>query len=93
MVWSANSIKQLRRQLGWGPAHLARRLGCKVEDVAAWEVGTSVPNADTTSQLMYLKSFVEKNAYVLSSKPIAESLMKDKGLEQISQDELSDLED
>lgn len=91
MVWTAQKIKNLRNQLSWGPTEFARRLGCKSEYISMLEAGSVVPDLEVINQLEHLNFLVRESMNTLSNEPLAESIMTENGLEQITQKQVHEV--
>lgn len=91
MAWDARQLVDLRRKLGWTASDLARRLACDVTMVQKWERDESKPQGESLHQLDYLKYHVENSSEQISQDPVADTLLNDHGLEQITKDQMDDL--
>jgi ribosome-binding protein aMBF1 (putative translation factor) len=89
-MWSSSKIKNLRQRLGWSAVDLSRRLSCKKELVYSWESGEVEPGKEVQHQLSYLELQLLDTSQKISKSVIAENLMKDHGLSQISMDDVEE---
>ena len=80
---SCQEVKELRQRLGWSAAELARRLGVSAETVLGVEQGTIPFHSELRNQLLSLSNFVDANADRMASVPVAETVMRDLGVDQI----------
>ena len=87
MKWTPEKVKSLRQKLGWATADLARRLAIKVEEIQAWETGAKPVSREGNQQLTQLAHNVKKMADKIKTQPIADSVMREKGLEQTTQED------
>lgn len=88
MSLSANEIRTLRQRLGWSCAELARQLGCKSEQVQAWESGAVTPDPDSLNQLQYLAQRADANCDQIQQKPLAEKEIEARRVEQLTHRDL-----
>lgn len=88
MIWTAQNAKELRQRLGWSVAEMARRMGCKVETVMAWEQGTLAMDGEVQNQMRLLEGHVLFNSKRISQTPRAEELMDRKKLAQLTHRDL-----
>lgn len=88
VILSPEDIKQLRQRLGWSLAEMARRMGCSVETVAAWEAGHQSPDGEVISQLEYLESHLRSYSERILQTPLAEKVMHDDRLSQLTHRDL-----
>lgn len=86
MNWAPNQIRRLRLRLGWSAAELARRLGCTVDLVISWETGEVEPDPEMHHHLGYLYACVEYNSYRILQVPMAEKIMQESSLAQVTHD-------
>lgn len=87
--WCAGEIKTLRLRLGWSAADFARRLGCTSQTISSWELDLSVPTADDERQLDRLAFYIESYSQQLAREPLAEVFLRDQGLCQVHQEQIS----
>lgn len=90
MSWSADEIRQLRYRLGWSRAELARILSLAPATVTSWEEGQIHPNDAHCNALLAILNQAESNAEKIQRRPIAEVVMRDRGLSQIHDLEVID---
>ena len=90
MIQNPEDIKQLRQRLGWSVAEMARRMGCSAELVNAWETGRLSPDGDVINQMQYLDSFQISYSERISQTPMAEKVMNDDRLSQLTHRDLID---
>ena len=83
MIWNAEEIRQLRYRLGWSKAEFARCLKVDTENLIAWESGLFAPQDEHRGVLQSFFRQVEAYAEKIQRRPIAEALMRDRGLSQI----------
>lgn len=76
-------LRSLRQRLGWSQAEMSRRLGCSPETLISWENGSATPDIEAIYHMTHLWNHVEANAEKIVHIPIAETLMKDMGVDQI----------
>lgn len=86
--WKKQDIRRLRQRLGWSVVEMARRMSCKTEMVVSWEQGESAPDVESRNHLNHLWAFVEAHAERMAQGPVAERLMKDRKLDQVTRDEV-----
>ncbi|MFP5518708.1 MAG: helix-turn-helix domain-containing protein [Bdellovibrionia bacterium] len=84
-----SEIKNLRRRLGWSQSDLARRLGVEQQVVAAFEEGALEIEAKLSSQLQLIAKYAEQCSEELVVHAIADQVLEDSDLEQISNNEVS----
>ena len=90
MIMAPEDIKQLRQRLGWSLAEMARRMGCKADLVTAWECGKRCPDSDVINQMQYLESYLAGYSDRISQTPMAEKVMDDDRLSQLTHRDLLD---
>lgn len=90
MISSPEDIRKLRQRLGWSVAEMARRMGCSVEIVTSWEAGHQSPEPEVLNQMEYLESFSASYAERISNTPVAEKVMHDDRLSQLTHRDLLD---
>lgn len=83
MNWTAQEIKQLRSRLGWSQAELARQMKTELAQISSWELGTASLDEQYRSRLAQIFHQAELNAERIQRRPIAEIIMRDRGLSQI----------
>ncbi len=90
MISNPDDIKQLRQRLGWSVAEMARRMGCSADIVADWERGQRSPDSDVLNQMQYLDSYLHTYSERISRAPMAEKIMDDDRLSQLTHRDLID---
>jgi len=90
VAWSAAEVRQLRYRLGWSRAEMARCLKLNPEMVSAWETGLFQPANEYCNALLAILNQAESNAEKVQRRPIAEVVMRDRGLSQIHDLEVID---
>ena len=83
MNFTAQEIKQLRGRLGWSQAELARQMKTELAQISAWELGAAPLGEQYRSQFAQIYHQAEMNADRVQRRPIAEIIMRDRGLSQI----------
>ena len=83
MEWTPDEVRQLRYRLGYSQAEMARCLKLEVEVVMAWELGTFFPEYGHCNELLRILNQTETNADRVQRRPIADVMMRDRGLSQI----------
>ena len=81
--WTSDEIKQLRYRLGWSQAEMARSFKLELATVAAWELGQQPPQDEHRHLLLSTMHQAESNAERVQRRPIAEVMMRTRGLSQI----------
>jgi transcriptional regulator with XRE-family HTH domain len=83
MNWTPEEVRQLRYRLGYSQAEMARHLQMEFSAFSKFEAGTTpVPN-ELKSILIRIMQQAESMADRTQRGPIAEVIMKDRGLSQI----------
>jgi transcriptional regulator with XRE-family HTH domain len=82
-AWTADEIRQLRHRLGWSQAEMARHLNLGLATVAAWESGLEPPLEEQCGRLRRIFHLAETNAERIQRRPIADAMMRTRGLSQI----------
>ena len=90
MISNPKDIRQLRQRLGWSVAEMARRMGCSVQIVTAWEAGQQSPDAEVLNQMEYLDGYGRSYSERISQTPMAEKIMHDDRLSQLTHRDLLD---
>lgn len=85
MSWSDKELRQLRLRLGWSLSEMARRLGCHQQQMIDMESGRVELDPEVINQCHYLNSFLEEQCQAVQKRPLAEILLKERRLEQISE--------
>lgn len=83
MEWTSEEIRLLRHRLGWSQAEMARCLKLDLAVFASWEKGQSSPGDEQRNSLLMILHQAEMNAEKVQRRPIAEIVMRDRGLSQI----------
>ena len=83
MNWTAEEIRQLRYRMGWSQAEFARTLNLERSLITGWESGRFPPDQEHKSTLLRIFHQVESNCQKVLRRPVAEMIMKDRGLSQI----------
>jgi transcriptional regulator with XRE-family HTH domain len=83
MNFTAQEIKQLRSRLGWSQAELARQMKTELACISAWELGTTPLDEQYRNRFAQIFHQAELNADRIQRRPIAEIIMRDRGLSQI----------
>jgi DNA-binding transcriptional regulator YiaG len=81
--FTADEIRQLRYRMGWSQAEMARCLQLDLSIVSGWEAGRLLPQVEHRTALLRVLSQAETNAEKVQRRPIAEVIMKGRGLSQI----------
>ncbi|MCB0364851.1 MAG: hypothetical protein H6624_17495 [Bdellovibrionaceae bacterium] len=88
MKWNGAEVKKLRLRLGWCTANFARRLNCSQELILKWESGEEEPDSQFFSDLKYLFDSAESNVVRMHQRLLAEQILKDRGLGQITTEDI-----
>lgn len=83
MNFTADDIRHLRSRLGWSQAEMARFLNLELKTVAAWEVGSQALGDEHRNALILIYHQAESLSEKVQRRPIAEVMMKSRGLSQI----------
>ena len=86
--WSAQSIRQLRQQLGWTQAEFSRRMGVTVAQIQKWEDGSESPEEESLNQFLALQSHLTNYSESLSMDPLAEVYLSENSLNQVTRNNL-----
>lgn len=81
--WTATELRQLRYRLGWSQAEMAWRLNLDTAMISAWEKGGGSPLDEHRSALLRILHLAESNAEKIQRRPLAEAMMRNRGLSQI----------
>jgi transcriptional regulator with XRE-family HTH domain len=81
--WTAEEVRKLRYRLGWSQAELARSLNLEIAVLSNIEAGRSDLPEEFRSALLRIFNQAESNADRAQRRPIADVIMKDRGLSQI----------
>jgi DNA-binding transcriptional regulator YiaG len=91
VAWNAFELRQLRYRLGWCRAEMARFMKLNPELVSAWETGRFQPTEEHCKALLAILNQAETYAEKVQRRPIAEVVMRDRGLSQIHDLEVIDV--
>lgn len=83
MSWNSDEIRQLRHRLGWSQAELARRLNLDFATMTSIESGIANLPTELRSNMVRIFHEAEASAEQMIRRPIAEAMMRDRGLSQI----------
>ncbi|MCB0350228.1 MAG: helix-turn-helix transcriptional regulator [Bdellovibrionales bacterium] len=89
--WTVEEIKTLRLRLGQSAAEFSRHFGCPIDLIFDWEKGSQSPSPDDVLQFVRLESHLESYCEQVLRDSVADKMLKQMGLEQICQTDLSDL--
>ena len=93
-TWNAQEIKNLRSRLGWSQAEFARRMKTPLATISGWELGSMVIDEQHHPLMFAISGEADSCAERVQRRPLAESIMRDRGLSQIHDfDVLSSLAD
>lgn len=81
--WSAAEVRNLRYRLGWCQAEMARNLNLDLHALASIEMGLQEVPSDLLSHLAQINRQASSSAERLQREPMAEAMMRDRGLSQI----------
>ena len=81
--WDAKELRQLRYRLGWSKAEMARCLNVDLKLLLGWETGLTLPDMACSQQLVGIWNQAESNSEKVQRRPIAELMMRERGLSQI----------
>lgn len=81
--WTAADIRKLRYRMGWTQSDFARRMNLELKTISHWEAGQEAPADAQCHQLVFILQQVESHSDKVQRRPIAETLMRDRGLSQI----------
>lgn len=93
MNWDGANLRSLRLRLGWCTANFARQLGCPQILVMKWESGEEFPDSSFNSRLRSLFDFAELNAERMKQRILAENLLREMQLDQVTGEEFFRLTD
>lgn len=91
MDWTATEIRQLRYRLGWSQAEFARSLKIELSTVSRWEAGDLTATPEERSALLRMHHQAESNSEKIQRRPVAEVMMRARGLCQIHDMDVLDL--
>ena len=92
MKWDGKRIRDLRRKMSWSPDDLARRLNCHHRNILDWEMNRSSPDHKTIDLLNLFEQQRADSATDVGDRARIESILKDHGLDQVSQVDIEDIE-
>ncbi|MCM2282600.1 MAG: hypothetical protein NDI61_12220 [Bdellovibrionaceae bacterium] len=81
--WTATELRQLRYRLGWSRAELAHSLGCELAVILDWEASGVPADCVHRNRLLLFMHQTEMIAENVQRRPVAEVIMKERGLAQI----------
>ena len=81
--WTAGDVRGLRGRLGWCQAEMARQLKCDVELIRKYEQGETRPDDGHRHRLSSIFHQAEQAAAQTLRRPMAEIMMRDRGISQI----------
>ncbi|MCB0341858.1 MAG: hypothetical protein H6626_14705 [Pseudobdellovibrionaceae bacterium] len=84
MNWSPEKIRELRLRLGWDLCQFSRRLGVDTEIVRSWEQGEERPYKECLREMNQLHMYAEQNSEHTACQPLADTLMQEYSLDQIT---------
>ena len=90
MTWTADEIRQLRYRLGWSQAEMARCLQTDLATVMACEAGRQQLADECRATLLNIYHQAESFNERMQRVPVAEAIMKSRGLCQITDFEVID---
>lgn len=91
--WNSEQIKELRWRLGWSQAELARQLGCRQQTISEWETEQYTPQNAYSKLLEILANRADSQSHRIRQLPLADTVMKKDGLQQISLNEVMNFHD
>ena len=83
MSWSPESIKDLRRRMGWSQSDLARRLKLELGHIQDWESGTLLPLETKIQELDSLLREAEVTSEELFQSAIVDQYFEEANVTQI----------
>jgi DNA-binding transcriptional regulator YiaG len=89
MSFTNADFKKLRQRLGWSRPEMARRLGCDVESVGAWESGSSRPDKNTLNEIRNLNQQADACSDQTAHRPLLEKELEDRRATQITPRDLT----
>lgn len=90
MAWTPEEIRSLRKRLGWSHSDLARRLGVGKDAVQEWEKGTLSPCRESQQDLHAIHYLMRNCSLEMSVRAVADALLEQNGLEQITSSQISE---
>ena len=69
--------------MGWSQAEFARTMNLERSLITGWESGHFFPENEHKNSLVRIQQQVESNCEKILRRPMAEMIMKDRGLSQI----------
>lgn len=89
-TWGALELRDLRCRLGWSQAEMARRLGCTLQNIMNWEEGTIGLPHEFLRTIIELDHCAKSHSTRLKNLPLADEIMGEKSLSQMSHGELTE---
>ncbi len=83
MNYTAAEMKQLRYRLGYSQAEMARCLNLQLSHITGFESGSAQVPQELKSRLLMIFNQVEDCAGRVQRRPLAEVIMKERGLSQL----------
>jgi len=87
-TWNKESIRYLRRRLGWSQSDLARRLQCNSVLVEELESGAQLPTENLCQLFQLISHQAEECSGQVQNTPRAEKILDEDSLGQIHSDNL-----
>ncbi len=88
MSWDGKRIRDLRRQMNWSLADLARRLDCNHRVIMDWEMERASPGQKVIEMLNMFEQQRLDSVKGVGNQALAETIIKDHGLDQVSHNEI-----
>ncbi|MCB9026208.1 MAG: helix-turn-helix transcriptional regulator [Bdellovibrionaceae bacterium] len=92
MNWDGKRIRDLRRKMSWSLNDLARRLDSSSSIIMEWEIEKSFPSKEILALLDQFEQQQLECCSELRVQAKIDNLLKDHGLDQISQNEINEIE-
>jgi len=86
--WTPEKVKKLRLRLGWSLSELARRLGCPKDILSSYEQGGIELDLEYIQKVDLLSHELERSAEQMSKRPLADIVLAEKGLNQVTSNDL-----
>ena len=83
MNWTAEEVRQLRYRMGWSQAEMARSLKLEVLLISRVESGAAELPAEHRGTFLQIFQQAETLSEQMQRRPIAEVMMRNRGLSQI----------